>query len=423
MSEDLLKPRDAVLVFAAFASAYFISTLIRAITATLSPVLTQELHLQAHELGLLAGGFSLGFALVQIQMGDWLDRYGPKKTAIVLMAFAVLGCIAFGLAQNFYGLWLARILTGIGVSGCLMAPLTGNRRWLTPVAQMRANSWLLMMGSLGMLMSTLPVQWLLPVTGWRVMFMGVGVILMASMFAIYIWTPKWNAHRHAHTNQEQDLETLNGVQSQRWFAAYWEVLANPYFKRAMPIGFMGYGSVLAIQTLWAGPWMVNVDQYSQVQSAQGLFAINLAMLICFGTWGWAMPKLQNKGVTVQFLVRAGYPLSLASLTTLLVVGPGFSAITLICYCLSSSVIALVQPTVGLSYPARLAGKALCAYNLVIFLGIFVVQWSLGLMIDAFGEAGLNLSDSYRAAFFVDLCCCGVAYLYFVVAKDDNSENL
>ena len=136
-----------------------------------------------------------------------------------------------------------------------------------------------------------------------------------------------------------------------------------------------------------------------------------------------MPKLQNKGVTVQFLVRAGYPLSLASLTTLLVVGPGFSAITLICYCLSSSVIALVQPAVGLSYPARLAGKALCAYNLVIFLGIFVVQWSLGLMIDAFGEAGLNLSDSYRAAFFVDLCCCGVAYLYFVVAKDDNSENL
>ncbi len=74
MSNDLLKPKDAVLVFAAFASAYFISTLIRAITATLSPVLTQELSLQAHELGLLAGGFSLGFAMVQIPMGDWLDR-------------------------------------------------------------------------------------------------------------------------------------------------------------------------------------------------------------------------------------------------------------------------------------------------------------------------------------------------------------
>ena len=55
MTQNLLKPKEAVLVFIAFASAYFASTLIRAITATLSPVLTIELSLQAHELGLLAG--------------------------------------------------------------------------------------------------------------------------------------------------------------------------------------------------------------------------------------------------------------------------------------------------------------------------------------------------------------------------------
>ncbi len=415
MNQDLLKPRDAVMVFAAFASAYFVSTLLRAITATLSPVLTQELNLQAHELGLLAGGFSLGFALVQIPMGDWLDRYGPKKTAIVLMAFAVLGCVAFAVAENFYGLWLARILTGIGVSGCLMAPLTGNRRWLTPPAQMSANSWLLMTGSLGMLTSTLPVQWLLPLTGWRVLFIGVAVVLVVSMIAIFIWTPKWKIIKH-HETGEADNHIQGG-----WLSSYIEVMAHPYFRRSAPIGFMAYGSFLAIQTLWAGPWMVNVAGYSQVQSAQGLFAINLAMLICFGWWGWVVPRLQNKGMTIEGLVKRGYPLSLLSLGALLCISPQYSGITLILYCLSSSVIAMVQPTVGLSYPARLAGKALCAYNLVIFLGIFAVQWGLGIMIDAFGSAGISQDNSYRAAFFVDLCCCGVAYLYFLIAKGDNSR--
>ena len=413
MSEDLLKPKDAVLVFLAFASAYFVSTLIRAITATLSPVLMQELNLQAHELGLLAGGFSLGFALVQIPMGNWLDRYGPKKTATVLMGFGVLGCVGFAVAQNFYGLWVARILTGIGVSGCLMAPLTGNRRWLTPNGQLRANSWLLMTGSLGMLMSTLPVQWLLPVTGWRVMFLGVGVILLGSMFCIYIWVPKWRTQVHVEVNQ--------GAENETWFSAYAQVIKHPYFKKSAPIGFMGYGSLLAIQTLWAGPWMVSVDNYSQVQSAQGLFVINLAMLFCFGGWGWAVPRLQNKGLTVEALVKSGYPLSLLSLAMLLILSPGYGAITLTFYCLSSSVIAMVQPTVGLSYPAKLAGKALCAYNLVIFLGIFAVQWGLGLMIDEFKAFGLSRVDSYRAAFFVDLCCCAVSYLYFLMAKGDNSE--
>jgi MFS family permease len=422
MSNDLLKPKDAVLVFAAFASAYFISTLIRAITATLSPVLTQELSLQAHELGLLAGGFSLGFAMVQIPMGDWLDRYGPKKTALVLMGFAVLGCIAFALAQNFYGLWLARILTGVGVSGCLMAPLTGNRRWLTPASQMRANSWLLMAGSLGMLMSTLPVQWLLPITGWRVMFMGVGVILLVSMLAIFAWVPRWQNKVIEQRSDHQGHRAPSPAQ-QGWRASYSQVMVHPYFRRTVPIGFMGYGSLLAIQTLWAGPWMVNVDHYSQVQSAQGLFAINLAMMFCFGWWGWAVPRFQSRGITVQALVNNAYPLCLLSLGVMVFVGPGYGAVTLTCYCLTSSVIAMVQPTVGLSFPSHLAGKALCAYNLVIFLGIFAVQWGLGLMIDAFGAAGFAQEDSYKAAFFVDLCCCSVAFLYFLMAKDDNSRDI
>ncbi len=419
MTQNLLKPKEAVLVFIAFASAYFASTLIRAITATLSPVLTIELSLQAHELGLLAGGFSLGFAMVQIPMGDWLDKYGPKKTAILLMAFAVLGCICFALAENFYALWLARILTGIGVSGCLMAPLTGNRRWLTPSAQLRANSWLLMAGSLGMLMSTLPVQWLLPVTGWRVMFFGLAFLLVGSMLAIITWTPRWELGGGRERHQSSALEDHEKTGQENGIKAYLQVMAHPYFRRSAPVGFMAYGSLLAIQTLWAGPWMVNVDHYSQYESAMGLFAINLATLICFGWWGWAMPRMQGRGITIQNLVKNGYPLSLISLGALLFAGSGYSALIIICFCLTSSVIAMVQPTVGLSYPASLAGKALCAYNLVIFLGIFVVQWGLGLMIDVFKVWGLSQVDSYRAAFFVDLCCCGVSYIHYVIAKDDN----
>ncbi len=65
MSEHQLSRRLAVLVFLAFALAYFFSALVRAITATLSPVLTQELGLQARDLGLLAGGYFLGYSLTQ----------------------------------------------------------------------------------------------------------------------------------------------------------------------------------------------------------------------------------------------------------------------------------------------------------------------------------------------------------------------
>ena len=52
----LLGRKAGVIVFLALAAAYFCSALVRAITATLSLVLTQEFSLQARDLGLLAGG-------------------------------------------------------------------------------------------------------------------------------------------------------------------------------------------------------------------------------------------------------------------------------------------------------------------------------------------------------------------------------
>src|SRR5665647_1644135 len=124
-SNIILPRRTAVLVFLVFAFAYFLSSLIRAITATLSPVLTQEFALNARNLGLLAGGYFLGFAATQLPLGGWLDRFGPKKVILYLLLIAVFSCGAFALASSFSGLLVARVLSGIGVSACLMAPLTG----------------------------------------------------------------------------------------------------------------------------------------------------------------------------------------------------------------------------------------------------------------------------------------------------------
>ena len=165
-----LARRDAVVVFLAFAFAYLLSALLRAVTATLAPTLAQEFQLHASDLGLLAGGYFLGFAATQLPLGTWLDRHGPRKVSLGFLGVAVLGCGVFSIATGFSGLLAGRILCGVGVSACLMAPLTGYRRWFHPTAQMRANSWMLMTGSMGMVASTLPVQWLLPLVGWRPIF-------------------------------------------------------------------------------------------------------------------------------------------------------------------------------------------------------------------------------------------------------------
>ena len=73
-------------LFLAFAFGYFFAAVLRAITATLSPVLTREFQLDAGDLGLLAGGYFLGFALIQLPLGAWLDRHGPRKVTVSFSA-------------------------------------------------------------------------------------------------------------------------------------------------------------------------------------------------------------------------------------------------------------------------------------------------------------------------------------------------
>ncbi len=404
-----LSRQAAITVFLAFASAYFLSALIRAITATLSPTLTQELGLTARDLGLLAGGYFLGFSLTQLPLGSWLDRFGPKKVNIAFLSVAVMGCIAFSMATSFAGLLMARMLCGVGVSACLMAPLTGYRRWLNPASQLRTNSWMLMTGSLGMLMSTLPVQWLMPWMGWRMMFLVLAALVALTMLLMAWQVPAWE------TATDQAQTPVH----ERGYAAVWR---SRYFWRMTPIGFFSYGGMVAIQTLWAGPWMTQVGGWSSIESATGLFAINLTMLCTFWTWGLVTPKLSRRGVHPNKLIAWGLPSSFGVMGVLIFAAEGlggWSSAVLALFCLTSSFVSLAQPAVGQAFPAALAGRALSAYNLVIFSGIFIVQWGIGLTVDLFKSWGWPTVAAFQGAMAVFLICSMASYGYFLWSKPDN----
>lgn len=406
----VLSRRDAVVVFLAFAFAYFLSALVRAITATLAPTLTDEFALHARDLGLLAGGYFLGFALTQLPLGRWLDRQGPRQVILWFLAVAVAGCAAFALADSFFSLLAARVLCGVGLSAGLMAPLTGYRRWLSPQMQLRANSWMLMTGSLGMVASTLPVQWLLPVVGWRALFWGLAVLLVLAVALIAWKVPGWQAAapREPAGSPTQDDD-----------GGYRAVWRHAYFRRMAPMGFFSYGGMMAIQTLWAGPWMVRVAGYTPAQAAAGLFTINLAMLAAFWTWGLVNPRLAKAGYSANWLIARGLPLSFVVMSGILLAGPGAGAWALALFCVSCTVAALAQPAVAMAFPSALAGRALSAYNLVMFAGIFVVQWGIGLLVDAFRALGLVEVDAFRGAMAVYLVASVASWAYFMRARPDN----
>ena len=101
------------------------------------------------------------------------------------------------------------------------------------------------------------------------------------------------------------------------------------------------------------------------------------------------PWLVARGVESTRLIGWGMPLSMAAMAAILLLGPAAGAGAWAVFCGCSTVIALAQPAVGMALPAALAGRALSAYNLVVFAGIFAVQWGVGLAIDALQALGLE----------------------------------
>jgi MFS family permease len=393
--------RGAVVIFFGFAFTYFFSALLRSVTATLAPVFSAELGIGAADLGLLAGAYFLGFAALQLPLGLWLDRHGPKKVLLSLLGVAAAGCAIFAFAKSLQSLIAARVLIGVGLSACLMAPLTCYRSAFSPTAQLRANSWMLMTGSLGMLASTLPVQWLMPHIGWRGLFLGLAAMIAVSMLLITFTAPRDQPH----------------AQTTGHALGYAAIARHPLFRQMAPLGFFLYGGMLAMQSLWIGPWLTRVALYSPAQAAAGLFTVNLCMLIAFMTWGGAMPRLLARGLEAQKLMLWGVPLSLALLAINLMLGSQAGAWSWALWCVSSTVVSLSQPAVALVFPKEAAGRALSAFNLVIFGGVFALQWGLGLLIDHLVSDGMPVELAFRGAMGAFWICCVASYVWFVLARE------
>ena len=400
MEKNILPIKKAVLIFFVFACGYFLSCLLRAITATLSPLLTSEFNLLAGDLGLLAGGYFLGFASMQIPLGYLLDKHGPKKIVSSFLLIAIIGTAAFSLAQNFSGLLISRVLIGIGVSACLMGPLTGYRIWFADEYQQRANSWMLMIASTGFVFSTLPVQILLPIFGWRWIFGVITILIFLVIILTLLFIPSWKK------DEQSNKETNTGSLSDVW--------KNKFFISTIPLGLFNYGGIMAVQTLWAGPWMIRVAGYDPLQSATGLFWINTTMLIAFFVWGYILPKINNLGMDTMKLMKFGLPISYLSLLIIIVSGESAGATHFIVYIFTSIVLTLTQPAVAMRFPTSLAGKSLTSFNLLIFLGTFIMQWGIGLVIDLCKFFGNNEIQSFQISFAVYLVICVFCYLYFIL---------
>lgn len=232
-------------VFLPFALGYFLSYLFRTVNAVIGPTLVDELGLSAGGLGLLTSAYFIAFAAAQLPLGFFLDSRGPRRTEAGLLIIAAAGALVFSLGEGLWGLVLGRAMIGLGVAACLMASFKAMVEWFPRDKLPLANGFIMASGGLGAIAATAPTQLLVAEVGWRYGFVALAIATLAA--ALILWTVVPEKPRD--TGRVGVGEQLGGLRQVYGSLAFW---------RIAPITALSQGTFLAIQTLWAGPWLRDV---------------------------------------------------------------------------------------------------------------------------------------------------------------------
>lgn len=392
-------------VFLPFAAAYFLSYGFRVVNAVIAPDLVADINLSPSALGMLTSIYFISFASFQLPLGVLLDRYGPRRTEAVLLLFAGLGALLFSRADTLTELVVGRAFIGFGVSSCLMAAFKAYTLWFPKEKWPLVNGFQMAAGGLGALAATSPVETALQYTDWRGLFFALMLLTLLAAVAVFLIVPEKPRESQGESLQNQ----LRGIQ---------EVFSSMRFWRAAPLTTMSQASFLAIQGLWAGPWLRDVAGLTRPDAAAVLFWVATAMIAGFIVLGTIAERLHRLGVSV--LTTAATSMSLFMLVQLLILlQPETMIMPLwLAFGFFGTSGVITYSALSQSFPLHLAGRVNTALNLLVFIAAFIGQWAIGAIIEIWqpGAVGATTDFGYTTGFAMMLSLQVTAMVWFIVAS-------
>jgi len=389
-------------LFLPFAGAYFLSYLYRTANAVIGPILTAELALGAGSLGLLTSAYFLSFAAAQLPLGMLLDRFGARRVESGLLLIAATGAATFAIGKSIGDLAFSRALIGLGVSACLMAAFKAFSLWFPADRQASLTGWIMTSGGLGALAATAPLEAALQVAGWREIFVGLAGLTLLVAIWLFLSVP----------------ERSDGAMPEP-LAAQWagvrQVFASAHFWRFAPLGLTLVGGFMAVQSLWSVSWLMQVNGYARAVAADHMAGMSAAMLIAYLLIGLLATGLARRGIKPLILLAAGLGLSLLTLALIVTQAVEQTYLLWIAYGSFSSFGTLAYSQAAAGFAVALSGRANTAFNLMVFVGAFGVQWGLGLLIDLLQAQGQTAAMAHRNALLSLLGAQLAAYLWFLLA--------
>lgn len=338
-------------------AGYVLSQFYRACLAVLTPVLKAELGASAGDLAVSLGLWYLAFALMQIPVGEALDRIGPRRTVGVLLALGGGGgAAAFALASGPWGVHLAMVLIGIGCSPVLMGSYYIFARSFRPALFGTLAGMVIGIGSLGNLAGATPLALAIEAFGWRGTLWGLAALTLATATAIFLFT-----------RDPERLGTAGAAGGTGSRGTVLDILRLPGFWLILPLTFANYIGAASLRGVWAGPWLSELQGAEALMIGKVTLVMGLAMALGNFAYGPA-DKLLGSHKRVAIAGNLLYCVALGALA--LSPGMGLTGATalLAAIGLFGASFPVLMAHGRAFFPAHLMGRGVTTLNLVSISG-------------------------------------------------------
>jgi MFS family permease len=400
----------AWLIFALCSLHLFISQLYRTTNAVLAPWLIKDLNLDTEDLGLLSAGFFYAFALTQIPISIFLDKVGAKRLMIALSFVGMAGAIMFSLAQGL-GMGLAgRLLLGVGMACNLMGPLKLLMEWFPPRTFATLSGLLYAIGTLGSVVAATPLVLLVEQLGWRLSFQAIVAVHLLLTLALF-----WVVQDQPAEKALNPPASAGGLRPVSLFGNLGILMRSKDYWIISAGTFVRYGTHAALQTLWAGPFLMEAMGFLPVQTGNILLMMNLGLILGGPLWGAVSDRLFE---TPKWVIAGGL-LMLALITSILRALPsGTSAFvagaTFLAFGLASASGMHVYAHIKALVPKDMAGAAMSGTNIFTMMGPAVFLQGLGIVMQSLYPEASRGPEAFGTALLICVVCqaaIGVLYLF------------
>lgn len=387
---------------AALTAAYVLSQFFRSFLAVLTPALIAELGATKADLSVASGAWFIAFALMQFVVGVSLDRFGPKRTASVLLGICGGGgAFLFAAATTPWMVTFAMALIGMGCAPVLMASVFIFAREFSPARLAVLTSTLIGVGSAGNVFGTSPLAAAAEAFGWRWVIAALGVLTIAVALAIAVLV--------------RDPEKPQGHDGSTGFAGYLELFRLRVLWPLIPLTAINYAPAVGIRGLWAGPYLADVYGASALVIGQVTLFMALAMVAGNFIYG----PLDQIFRTRKWVAATGNLLSLSAVLWLAFHtggGIGADTVVLVLIGITGASYGLLMAHARAFLPAHLTGRGVTLMNFFSIGGVGAMQFATGAVVTASTVPG-EPTAAYRTLFLFYAAMLVVALVAYLAAKD------